>query len=307
MHPALSVIFFTTISGAGYGMLFLAALAAMAGAVDPMRTLVALAIGAVFAAAGLLSSTLHLGRPLRAWRAISQWRSSWLSREGVASLAEFVPLVVWAFLIWRGEADGAQRIAAVVLAILAVVTVVCTAKIYSTLKTIRAWHNGFVLPGYLLFALLGGAAWGWALGFVPSMLTLIAAVACVMLKLAYWRFIDGAPMAASAESATGLGRFGAVTSVEGPHTEENYLTREMGFVLARKHAAPLRAISLVLFGVVPVLACLLAMIAPNVSVFAAWSAALFVIAGTFVERWLFFAQAQHVVMLYYRAGSPHGG
>ena len=93
MKPAFSVIGFTTLSGLGYGMLFVLGLTTLLGLVPTERWLgvvaLALALGSI--TLGLLSSTLHLGHPERAWRAISQWRSSWLSREGLAALVTYVP------------------------------------------------------------------------------------------------------------------------------------------------------------------------------------------------------------------------
>src|SRR5215471_2934961 len=107
MHPALSVIVFTTVSGAGYGLLAWLGVWAMAGWLPADRGLaaasLALSLGAI--TIGLLSSTLHLGRPERSWRAFSQWRSSWLSREGVSSVATYVPAVLFAAL-WLMEATG---------------------------------------------------------------------------------------------------------------------------------------------------------------------------------------------------------
>ena len=316
MHPAFSVIFFTSVSGAGYGLLFLASLllAIDPGLLDRQQTLTLIVAGALFAAAGLTSSMLHLGKPLRAWRAFSQWRSSWLSREGVAALAGFVPTGVLALCVWRGSAEMCLRALAVVVALFAVLTVYCTARIYTSLKTIPAWHQGLVLPGYLLFALLGGAAWMWALFAMLNaenplastdipMLVAFAAAACALIKREYWQSIDTAAATATAESATGLGRFGNVHGVEAPHTEENYLTQEMGFVLARKHAARLRVVALVLFAVLPVAAAIAALVfaTPAAKIGGAAVAMLGVTAGTFVERWLFFAEAKHVVMLYYGA------
>jgi DMSO reductase anchor subunit len=98
--------------------------------------------------------------------------------------------------------------------------------------------------------------------------------------------------------ATGLAPLGGVRSFERPHTEENYLLREMGFVLARKHAARLGR--LVNAGIAATFAAIavayalpaLAMAATLVAVFAS-------LLATFVERWLFFALARHVVTLYY--------
>jgi len=314
MHPAFSVIFFTVISGCGYGLLFLLGLSLAANPQMFVRNeaLLMLATGAVFSAAGLTSSLLHLGQPQRAWRALSQWRSSWLSREGVAAILSFAPVLALGAVVWRGDSGALVRVAAAALAVMAVVTVCCTAKIYTSLKTIRAWHNGLALPGYLSFGLLGGAAMLWMLlaasgsddALVRASLPVIVAIfaaACAVLKREYWRFVDTAPTGSTAESATGLGRFGTVRGVEAPHTEENYLTREMGFVLARKHAARLRVIALVLFALLPVAFAVLAMVMQSMALVMACAiaAALCVIAGTFVERWLFFAEAKHVVMLYY--------
>jgi DMSO reductase anchor subunit len=314
MHPAFSVIFFTVISGCGYGLLFLLGLSLAANPQLLVRNeaLLVLAAGAIFSAAGLTSSLLHLGQPQRAWRALSQWRSSWLSREGVAALLSFLPVLALAAAIWRGNSGAFVRVAAVVLALMAVVTVCCTAKIYTSLKPIRAWNNGLALPGYLSFGLLGGAATLWVLlaasgsddALVRTNLPVIAAIlaaACAVIKREYWRFVDTAPAGSTAESATGLGRFGTVRGVEAPHTEENYLTNEMGFVLARKHAARLRLIALVLFALLPVALAVPAMMLQSMALVTvcAFLVALCVIAGTFVERWLFFAEAKHVVMLYY--------
>jgi DMSO reductase anchor subunit len=317
MHPAFSVIFFTAISGCGYGLLFLlgVSLAADFQLLARSESMLVLAVGAVFAAAGLTSSLFHLGQPRRAWRALSQWRSSWLSREGVAAILSFVPVIALGVAVWRGGSEGCVRAGAVALAIMAVVTVTCTAKIYTSLKTIRAWHNSLALPIYFLFALLGGAAMLWTLlassgspgalaGALPVVVAIVAA-ACALLKREYWKFIDTTPTVSTAESATGLGRFGTVRGVEAPHTEENYLTREMGFVLARKHAARLRVIALLLFALLPVVCSAIALLLATLGRGPAWIACgavvatLGVIAGTFVERWLFFAEAKHVVMLYY--------
>src|SRR3954468_233308 len=165
MHPAISVIFFTSVSGCGYGLLFLlgVALGVDPRLLPPAAAVLVLITGVAFAAAGLTSSMLHLGKPLRAWRAFSQWRSSWLSREGVAAVASFMPALVLFVALWRGSDAALVRSAALALALLAVATVWCTARIYTSLKTIQAWNNRYALPGYLLFALLGGAAWLWLL------------------------------------------------------------------------------------------------------------------------------------------------
>ena len=160
LHPAYSVIVFSTLSGAGYGLL---ALAALAGASHGPASSFAfgalvMAIGLGLVTLGLLASTLHLGHPERAWRAMSQWRSSWLSREGAAALATYLPALVFGWL-WLEPASSpaAIRSAGVVLALMCALTVICTAMIYASLATIRQWRHPLVLPVYLVMALATGA------------------------------------------------------------------------------------------------------------------------------------------------------
>ena len=97
MHPVPSIIAFTTASGAGYGLLFLLAVTAPAGLLPTGRwfglTALLLALGLI--TFGLSASLFHLGHPERAWRALSQWRSSWLSREGLMALLTYPPALAF--------------------------------------------------------------------------------------------------------------------------------------------------------------------------------------------------------------------
>ncbi len=314
MRPTFSIIFFTVISGCGFGLLFLVGVACCMNVPGMSRAcaLTALSTGVFFSVAGLTASLLHLGQPQRAWRALSQWRSSWLSREGVASILTFAPALVLFWILWKRDASDGARFVGAALALMAFVTVACTAGIYTSLKTIRAWHNALVLPGYLSFGASSAACWFWMISAftdVPTsrialLMPWVALVLCaisLVIKLAYWRFIDTYVGQSTPETATGLGRFGKVSTFEAPHTEENYLTREMGFVLARKHASRLRVIALVSFGILPISSALLSSVTHIqwLAALCAIAASIGSIAGLFVERWLFFAQAKHVVMLYY--------
>lgn len=321
MHPAFSVLLFTTLSGAGYGLLVWLCVVTL-----PLRgnalygdgaafLLAQLALAALLVSAGLLSSLGHLGQPRRAWRAFSQWRSSWLSREGVLAVATFVPmgLLAWALAQpWLDPSIGSAlgglgTVSLVAAAVGAMLTVACTAMIYASLKPIPAWRHALVVPGYLVFALLTGlllhaATLPLAGGAAPpQMLVIVAALAAIagLLKLAYWRAIDRQWPAVSRASALGLPADRLATVFERPHTEANYLTREMGFVLARKHARKLRVIALILFALLPLLACGLAWRAPGFAVVAMALAAPCGLLGALVERWLFFAEAKHLVTLYY--------
>lgn len=317
MHPAFSVIFFTTLSGAGYGLMaWLGAVvllqfggAAAMGAMSPRMLAVALALALILVSVGLLSSTLHLGKPMRAWRAFSQWRSSWLSREGVMAVATYVPalaLLAWAFAPSAHAGVGAiwPAVAAIALLVGAALTVVCTAMIYASLKPIPAWRHRLVVPAYLAFALLAGAALLAALPGASGIARLASfaliplAFVTAAIKLRYWRDIDRTPLTITRGDAVGLPQR-ELDVFERPHTEDNYLTREMGYVLARKHARKLRRIALALFAVVPVALSMIALALPTVVAIAMPLATLSLLLGTLVERWLFFAEARHLVTLYY--------
>ena len=90
--------------------------------------------------------------------------------------------------------------------------------------------------------------------------------------------------------------------LEGPHTEENYLMQEMGFKVGRKHAKKLRSIVNMFGFLVPSLLLVIVYLVdgPMVSI-VCFAAAVSMSIGVITERWLFFAEARHVVTLYYGA------
>jgi sulfite dehydrogenase (quinone) subunit SoeC len=309
MHPALSVVLFTTLSGAGYGLWWLLGVHLWNGHFPdsmPLK-LGALALGFVLVSAGLLSSMLHLGHPERAWRAFSQWRSSWLSREGVAALLTYLPALTLAWLLWHGAGPAPTGAAGLWLAALALITVFCTARIYTSLVPVPAWHNGWVLPGFLLLGLYSGGMILWALqalaGFglpmVPLGALLVLALAVALLKWGYWRFIDRQRLPADAASALGLGVGAGVHRFEAPHTEAAFLMKDMGFRVARRHAGRLRLLFMLLAVFWPASAIIAGYHAPHTQVWLAPLAAASTLLGIVLERWLFFAQARHQVSVYY--------
>ena len=313
MHPALSVIFFTTASGAGYGILIVLAMMVSWQVVPLDRTLGIAGLGLAFVlvTAGLLSSTFHLGHPERAWRAFTQWRSSWLSREGVLSVLTYIPWLGLAYYwIYLGEVTGVGGMLAGMAAALALATIFCTAMIYRSLATVHQWANKWTVPVYLMLGLSSGAVW------VAAMLSatvgvgrpyLAFAIVCILVawrvKRFYWHFVDTTRHPSTPESATGLAG-DRVRLLEGPHTEENYLLQEMGYKVARKHARRLCRFVHIFGFMAPVLFLLAAYLLSGPAVIAACVAgAASMSAGIVVERWLFFAEARHVVTLYYGAES----
>jgi len=314
MHPAYSVIVFTTASGAGYGLLIWLAVAAALNLVprDPVLGFTGLGVALALITTGLLTSTAHLGRPERAWRALSQWRSSWLSREGVAAIVTYCPAAALGLAWVFGETVPGQFVLGAMLTVpCALATLWCTGMIYASLPTVRAWHQPLVAPLYAVIGLATGgvllllllAAFGyqtrWALGATVASL-LVGAI----LKRLYWKAIDTAKKTYTAESATGLGHLGTVRPLDPPHTQPNFVMREMGYRVARRHAEKLRGWSAMLLFLLPLAMSLVPLLNPPhaVQIAVAAVAALSVAIGVLMERWLFFAEAEHVVTLYYRGG-----
>jgi sulfite dehydrogenase (quinone) subunit SoeC len=313
MRPAYSVILFTTLSGAGYGLMTALGLMLLVGA-TPAAPLSALAVGILLATVGLLASTFHLGRRGRAWRAFSQWRTSWLSREAVAALATYAAATALAWLIATGSTAGLTvRLAAAVTVAISVLTVLCTAMIYASLRPVRQWRHWTVPMAYLLFAIASGSLVLTAIERAAGNLaTQLGWAALASLALAWtvrelnWRTVHGTPDTLTPADATGLGRFGRARLLDAPNTEANYLLREFGFRVARRHASRLRHLARLLGLAIPTAMTLLAislaashLVTPLLSSAAALSA----LAGILIERWLFFAEAKHTVTLYYGAVS----
>jgi sulfite dehydrogenase (quinone) subunit SoeC len=289
MHPAPSVIIFSVLSGLGFGLLAYLG----AGVITPngWAAFFWWGLGYGLAIVGLMAATFHLGNPKNAIRAFSQWRTSWLSREAWAAVATLLLLAPVALSDWLGLCW--PRYVGYLGAALALFTVFTTSMIYTQIKAVPRWNHWINPLMFLTFALAGGAVLagqGWA-DFLLVALSLVL--------LAAWQIGDQqfTKRAQTMGTATGLGGIGEVTVFEQPHTGGNYLMREMIYVVGRKHAQKLRVIALVLAAAVP--AILLAVLPESVWAFAA--AAVFHLIGAFAARWLFFAEAEHVVGLYYGA------
>lgn len=299
MRPAFSLIFFTSLSGLGLGFATVVGLGLLP-APSAFWWMVhhGLAIGLI--GAGVASSTFHLGHPERAWRALSQWKSSWLSREGVLAAVTLVVLVVWA-------ADGLYHQASRpwlgwLTAGLSLATIWATAMIYASLKTVARWHHPLTPFVFVSYALTGGMIVAAMLDTMANGLVSVLALYSILMVIIstgiahLWSRIAGMEGSGSTpESATGLGNLGEVRMLMPPHTEENWLQHEMGYKVARKHASVLRLMGYALSALLPMIVLWLAPASAMLMV----AAALAHTAGVMMSRWLFFAEAKHTVTLYY--------
>ena len=289
MHPAPSVIFFSTLSGMGFGLL--AFLGIGMPVVFGWEAFGYYFVAYALAVGGLLASTFHLGNPRNAWKSFTQWKSSWLSREAWMSVLALLVMGLYAaaeiflglrfpWLGWLGAA-------------MSLFTVFTTSMIYTQLKTVPRWNHPTTPVLFLLYAVTGGALLSGNVALALPLLLLTAA-----LQIVAWLMADGRFRARghSIETATGLGFMGKVRQLEPPHTGTNYLLHEMVHVIGRRHASTLRIIAIVVGLLAP--AALLAL-APSAPLALVALAGALHLAGIFAQRWLFFAEAEHVVGLYY--------
>jgi len=288
MHPAISVIIFTALSGLGFGMMVFLGLGFLNVSGWVAFTFVAVAYA--LAGGGLLSSLFHLGHPERFIKAFSQWRSSWLSREGILSVVTMgvfgIYALLWIFMDTRHELLGYAA------AILSVLTIFSTSMIYAQMKSVPRWHSPMTSVLYLLYGFAGGA-------LLTSQVVLAGwlMLALAVAQIVTWVQGDGAFAKTGSDmgTATGLGFLGKVRLLEKPHTGTNYLMSEMIHKIGRKHIMKLRGIALILGSLIP---GVLLLAFPSGHVIAL-VVILIHLVGLFAQRWLFFAEAEHVVGLYY--------
>ena len=287
MHPAPSVIFFSTFSGLGFGLLIWLGLGLPA--VTGWMAFVFFAIAYLLAVGGLISSTFHLGHPERALKAFTQWKTSWLSREGICAVVALVVMALYGMgLVFF---DQRWSLLGIIGAIFSLGTVYTTSMIYAQLKTVPRWNSPLTPANFISLCLAGGALLA---GQVT--LALVLLIVAGAIQVVTWMTGDKALAASGTNMATAtqLGGIGTVRAFEPPHTGTNYLLREFVHVVGRKHASKLRLIAIGLMAVLPIVLLLLPF-----NHFLALIAVVAHVAGVLTARWLFFAEAEHVVGLYY--------
>jgi DMSO reductase anchor subunit len=311
MNPAFSVVVFTTAAGTAQGLVVVLAIALLAGV--PMAASfvrASLLVAIVLLVAGLASSMLHLGRPARAWRAATMWRTSWLSRE-VIVLPAFIALVTLWWLAAREPASLPARLA-LPLAAIAVAALLwyCTAMIYACLRFIEEWAQPLTIVNFVLLGLSSGSVLASALAALagePRALALAAPTALVLTlvagasRTAAWRRNAVLRHRSTLQTATGI-RSARLAQTSMGMSAGSFNTREFFHRASASALRSVKGIAVVLGFAVP--AVLTAGVAAGVLGDLACVVALLVQApGLIADRWLFFAQAKHPQNLYYQVVS----
>lgn len=311
MHPAFSVIFFTVASGAGYGLFILMALGYILGFVefDKGVTLVGGLLSLALISAGLLSSTLHLANPKNAWRAFFRFRTSWLAREGVFAVLFYPVALLFLLGLWvnleAGVYNGFVAFIGVAASLLALATLFSTGMIYGCLKTIRQWNTALTPTNYLLLGLATGGvlfvlvlAWNGKPTLVMASLSLALLTIAAISKAIYYFWVRTV-IGPTINTATGFTR-AQVRLLDTGHTAGTFLTDEFAYFAPAKLLLALRIMVFVAGFFIPLMLLGFMVLGAQASGLA-FLAMLSSFIGIGAERWLFFAEARHVIRLYHGA------
>ncbi|MDA3870039.1 MAG: dimethyl sulfoxide reductase anchor subunit [Gammaproteobacteria bacterium] len=323
MHPAFSVIFLTTLIGAGQGLF----LALYTGQLYSIFNLVPVQdsqsfygygslLAVILLALGLLASFFHLGHPERAWRSAAMWRTSWLSREvivlpafmgatfiyGASHFFDINPVLFTFKEVFVVDLSLLMGLFATALAFLLFLS---TAMIYACVKFLQEWASPLTVINYTLL----GAASGFTLAsvfaaFTGSELTSFYAGWAIILTVLGFisrsaSLIRNARIKpkSTMESAIGI-RHSAIKQKSRGFTAGSYNTREYF------HHAPaflfrsIKWVFPVLVFIIPIIILSSAMATNSFALFAFAFAVQYT--GLLLERWFFFAQANHPQNLYYQ-------
>jgi DMSO reductase anchor subunit len=323
MHPAFSVIFLTTLIGAGQGLflaLYTVQLYSVFNVFPDQHPVQFHAFGGlivlIFLAAGLLSSFFHLGRPERGWRAAARWRTSWLSREVIVLPAFMAAVAAWASIHYTGwnpvlftlgaglEADLSLA-AGAVASLLCITLFVSTGMIYACIKMLQEWATPLTVVNYTLLGLASGfmlatgfAAWegsglvdffgGWAI-----LLTAVSFITRTASLIRNGRIKHKSTL----ESAIGIRHARIEQKSQGAMTG-SFNTREYFHGASQRNFRFVKWVFLLLVFPLPMVLVSIGLAAHAPSLLIA--AFLVQYPGLLAERWFFFAQANHPQNLYYQ-------
>jgi len=304
------MIFFTTLAGAAQGLMLALVgvdVAAIVGRVPTPAAAFFLggaAIVLALCAVGLVAATFHLGRPMRAWRAVFMWRTSWLSREVIVLPLFMAVVALWALAHWL---DAPTRALGIVAVVLAVALFVCTGMIYAAVAVIREWASPLTPVNFAALGLASGFTLAAAVAAfaAPGLVEVLAAAALVAIAAgavtrgaATWRNATLRPKT-TLQTAIGVRHPRIVQASQGA-MGGTFNTREFFHGVAEAKLPRLRWVMALAAIVVP--AMLLALVlSAHLGPAAAFVAAVAVqYSGLLVERWLFFAEGKHPQNLYYQ-------
>ena len=290
MHPAPSIILFTVLSGFGFGLTSIVGLLQFLNQISMVDIIIFSSMGLFFSTIGLISSFFHLANKKNAIKSMSQWQTSWLSREAISSI--FCLSIVVGNIGWIFVQNMYINEVGIILFVLSLITVFTTSMIYAQLKTVPSWNN-MLTPTLFIFAALAGGSI-----LITDHASLVLLLIFAVLQVLFWYIADRSfiDIETTVGTALGFSKNEDIRAFDAAHTNRNYLLNEMVYKVARKHAIKIRYISFFAAFVLPM--SLILIFPGNFSVSVLIIASHLV--GIYFSRWLFFAEAKHSVSFYYQ-------
>ena len=323
MHPAFSVIFLTTLIGAGQGLflaLFTGQSYAAVNLVPSQDSASFYGLGGLialmFLVGGLVASFFHLGRPERAWRSAAMWRTSWLSREvivlpalmGLIFVYSVMHFFGWDTVLYTSKAGTTLQLSLIVGALGVAATFLlflCTGMIYAAIKFLQEWACALTPINYLLLGTASGftLAAAFASANAPDLLQLYANWAIIITFSAFITrgaaLIRNARLKAKSTIQTAIG-------IRHTKIQQKSMGMQGGSMNTRDffHHKSAEFMKIIKWGfmilVFPVPIILLAFGKGSASTSLLLGAFIIQYIGLIAERWFFFAQANHPQNLYYQ-------
>ena len=323
MQPAFSVIFLTTLIGMGQGLflaLYTGQVYFVLNVVDKTSTDIFYSIGSAVSLAllvlGLVASIFHLGRPERAWRAASMWRTSWLSREVIVLPIVMGLIFLYGLVHFMGWNLTVMTIGAVVIdlslliGLLATIAVfslfIATGMIYACLKFLQEWHSPLTVINYILLGSVSGFTLATLIAAYkqPELIPFFAGWSIVLLILAF--IFRGASLIrnkrlrpkSTVQTAIGI-RHNQIKQKSMGFMGGSVNTRDFFHGKTAFFLRSIKTIFIVMVFAIPLTMLIMALIKPSVVVLAIATASMYV--GLLAERWYFFAEGNHPQNISYQA------
>ncbi|MCI4624333.1 MAG: dimethyl sulfoxide reductase anchor subunit [Candidatus Magnetoovum sp. WYHC-5] len=314
MHPEVSLVLLTVLSSAGQGLFILTILLDLIFLKTDMIPsnffIVSVLTTLVLQITGITASTFHLGKPVRGWMAISMWKNSWLSRE-IISISLFTACAFIYGILYKFYVPHMERTLIGLLGIGAAFSFfISSSMVYASIRFIKEWSNGFTPINFILFGITAGFALGLPILLMtntPTDVTLtlsktliVMGVISFLCKSMAFKYNANIYHSIDTKSAVGINNPN-IKLMDMGTTYEHFNTKEFHYFIPTEELILKKKKVIVITFILPIMLWILTalkplqMIADYISIFAV----ILMIRGLITERFLFFAEGNHIQNLYY--------